>query len=204
MRKFGDTDLVPLDLESEQTVRQIKKGKKEQTEVEQKSMVNVKGFKEGEEVDIQSINREDVPQIAPPMEDLEKSLRDYAFPSSDIAPMIRRLAIQANNFELKPITLQLFQNIQFIGFPNEDLNMHISNFLEVCDTVKYNRVSDDAIHLRLFPFSLKDKAKHWLNLEPPDSITSWDSLVHKFLSKFFPLEKATGMRIEIHNFSQYE
>ena len=49
---------------------------------------------------------------------------------------------------------------------------HSSNFLEVFDTVKYNGVSDDTIHLRLFPFSLKDKVKHWLNLEPPNSITS--------------------------------
>ena len=65
-------------------------------------------------------------------------------------------------------------------------------------------MSDDAIRLRLFPFSLKYKAKHWLNSEPPDSITSWDSLVHKFLLKIFPPKKATRMRIEIHNFAQYE
>ena len=70
--------------------------------------------------------------------------------------------------------------------------------------MKYNGVSDNAIRLRLFPFSLKDKAKHLLNSKPPDSITSWDNLVHKFLLKIFPSEKATKMRIEIHNFAQYE
>ena len=91
-----------------------------------------------------------------------------------------------------------------MGLSNEDPNTYISNFLEVCDMVKYDGVCDDAIRLRLFPFSLKDKTKHWLNLEPPDSITTWDSLVHKFLSKFFPLKKATKMRIEIHNFAQFE
>ena len=70
--------------------------------------------------------------------------------------------------------------------------------------VKYNGVSDDAICLRLFPFSLKDKAKHWLNSEPLDSVTTWDDLVHKFLSKFFPPTKMARMRIDIHNFSQFE
>ena len=70
--------------------------------------------------------------------------------------------------------------------------------------VKYNGVSDDSIRLRLFLFSLKDNAKHWLNLEPPDSINTWDSLVHKFLSKLFPPAKTAKMRIEIHNFAQFE
>ena len=126
-----------------------------------------------------------------------KALRDYTLPLISIPPVIRRLAIQANNCELKPITLQMIQNIQFIGFLNEDLNTHISNFLELCDTVKYNRVSDNAILLRLFAFLLKDKAKYWLNSEPPSSITSWDNLVYKFLSKNFLPAKAAKMRIEI-------
>ena len=110
--------------------------------------------------------------------------------------MIRRPSIQANNFELKSIALQLLKGIQ--------LNAHILNFLEVCDTVKYNWVSDDAIRLRLFPFSLKKKAKHWLISEPPDSITSWDDLLNKFLARFFPPEKATKLRININSFYQYE
>ena len=62
MRKFGNKDLVPLDPKLERTVRRIRKEKKkEQTEFEHKSMANVEGFREGEEVDIQSTDREDVP-----------------------------------------------------------------------------------------------------------------------------------------------
>ena len=76
-----------------------------------------------------------------------------------------------------------------MGLPNEAPNIHISTFLKVCDMVKYNGMSDDAIHLRLFPFLLKDKAKHWINSEPPDSISTWDDLVHMFLLKFFPMVK---------------
>ena len=70
--------------------------------------------------------------------------------------------------------------------------------------VKYNGVNDDVIRLWLFPFSLKDKAKHWLNSKPPESITTWADLVQKLLAKFFPPAKMTKMRIEINNFAQYE
>ena len=77
-------------------------------------------------------------------------IKDYAHPSSTTQPLIRRPAIQANNFYLKSITLQLLQGVQFIGLPHEDPNAHILDFLEVCDTMKYNGVSDDAIRLRLF------------------------------------------------------
>ena len=68
--------------------------------------------------------------------------------------------------------------------------------------MKDNEVSDDAIRLRLFPFSLKDKAKHWLNTELPDSITSSEELVNKFLTRFFPPDKAAKLRIDINNLCQ--
>ena len=70
--------------------------------------------------------------------------------------------------------------------------------------MKYNAVSDDAIRLRLFPFSLKEKAKHWLILEPPYSITSWENLSNKFLARFFSPAKAIKLRIDINSFYQYK
>ena len=45
----------------ERTMRLIRKGKKERTEVGPKSMENVEGFREGEEVYIQSTSGESVP-----------------------------------------------------------------------------------------------------------------------------------------------
>ena len=138
------------------------------------------------------------------MDNVLKPIRDYDRPPSTTQPVIRRLAIQANNLELKSITLQLLQGVQFTGLPHKDLNEHILNFLEVWDTIKYNRLGDDAIRLRLFPFSLKDKEKHWLTIEPPNSITSCDELVNKFLTWFFPPAKATKLKININNFFQLE
>ena len=76
-----------------------------------------------------------------------RALRDYALPPARNPSVISRPVIQANNFELKLITLQLIQNIQFMELPKKDHNTHIFYFLEVCDTVKYNELSNGAICL---------------------------------------------------------
>ena len=103
---------------------------------------------------------------------------------------ITRPNVEANTFEIKPALLQMIQStVQFYGMLNEDPNDHIANFLEICDTLKYNGVSSDALRLRLFPFTLKDKAKIWLKSQPPGSFTNWNDLVREFLAKYFPPSK---------------
>ena len=104
-------------------------------------------------------------------------LEEFALPPTVVQLAIRRPPIQANNFELKGVTLQMLHNIQFHGLPCENPNAHMTSFIEVCDTVKYNGVTEEALRLRLFQLSLSDRAKHWLTSQPPDSITSWNDLV---------------------------
>ena len=136
------------------------------------------------------------------LDDLDMLLEEFALPPTIIQSIVRRPLIQVNNFELKAVTLQLLQGIQFHGLPSKDPNTHLTSFLEVCNNVKYNGVIEEAIRLRLFMLSLSDGAKQWLTSEPPDSIISWVDLVHKFLIKYYPLAKTTQMRIEINNFAQ--
>ncbi|XP_027368226.1 uncharacterized protein LOC113874201 [Abrus precatorius] len=69
---------------------------------------------------------------------------------------------------------------------------------------RINGVSEDAIRLRLFPFSLRDKAKCWLQAQPQGSISTWPDLVNKFLIKYFPPSKAAKIRGEITSFVQQE
>ncbi|KAL5549392.1 hypothetical protein UlMin_004623 [Ulmus minor] len=88
----------------------------------------------------------------------------------------------------------MVQANQFGGMSKDDPNSHISYFLEVYD----------AIILRVFPFSLRDKAKEWLNSLPPGTITTWNELVQKFLAKFFPPAKTAKLRNEITSFIQYD
>ena len=131
-------------------------------------------------------------------------LEEFALPPTVVQSAIRRPPIHANNFELKAMTLQRLQNILFHGFSGENPTMHLTTFIEVCDTIKYNGLTKEALRLRLFLFSLGDRAKHWLTSQPPDSITSWNDFVQKFLTKFFLPVKIAQLMQEINTFRQLE
>ncbi|KAF5450006.1 hypothetical protein F2P56_030391 [Juglans regia] len=96
----------------------------------------------------------------------------------------------------------MVQQAQFNGSPLDDPNIHLTMFLEICDTVKINGVTEDTIRLRLFPFSLRDRARGWLQSLQPRSITSWQDMAEKFHAKFFPPAKTTQLRSEIGQFKQ--
>ena len=85
-------------------------------------------------------------------------LEEFSFPPIVVQSAIRRPPIQANNFELKGVIFQMLNNIQFHGLPSENSNEHLTNFIEVCDTFKYNGVTKESLRLRLFPLSLSDRA----------------------------------------------
>nr|GEW28857.1 integrase, catalytic region, zinc finger, CCHC-type, peptidase aspartic, catalytic [Tanacetum cinerariifolium] len=67
--------------------------------------------------------------------------------------------ILAENFEIKTNLLQLVQANKFHCRENDNPHTHISNFKRMTVTLKYRDVSNDAIKLMLFPYSLEDKAR---------------------------------------------
>ena len=106
--------------------------------------------------------------------------------------------LAVNNFEIKPTTISMIQNsCQFGRFSSEDLNAHITLFLH------FAGVSDDAIRLRLFSFSFKDKAWIWLHPHHPNYFTNWNDLAQKFLAKYFSPSKTIQLRNEITFLMQY-
>ena len=118
---------------------------------------------------------------------------------------ITRPSINSNNFEIKPSVIQMIQNtVQFFGMTKEDPNDHIVEFLELCDNIKMNGVTEDALRLHLFPFTLKDKAKIWLKTHLSGSFMTWDDLAKAFLAKYCPPSKTAKIVKEITLFHQFE
>nr|GEW24048.1 reverse transcriptase domain-containing protein [Tanacetum cinerariifolium] len=116
---------------------------------------------------------------------------------------IAPIAIQATNFGLKNDMIQQVQNsCQFHGLPGDDANKHLDKFLHVTQSIKVNRVTDDALRLYLFPHSLTHHATTWFDRLPRNSINTFKQMAKMFLGKYFPPSMVTKLRNEITNFRQ--
>jgi hypothetical protein len=62
-------------------------------------------------------------------------------------------------------------------------------------------VTQDAVHLHLFPFSLLQKAKQWF-YSNKEAMSTWENCSNAFLAKFFPLGKTNALRNKISGFQQ--
>nr|GFA10366.1 DNA-directed DNA polymerase [Tanacetum cinerariifolium] len=116
---------------------------------------------------------------------------------------IAPIAIQATNFGLNNDMIQQVQNsCQFHGLSSDDINKHLDNSLHVTQSIKVNVVSDDALHLYLFPHSLTHHAIAWFDRLPRNSINTFGQMAKMFLGKYFPPSMVTKLRNEITNFRQ--
>ena len=134
------------------------------------------------------------------------TLADYARPKLEgAASSIVRRPVNARNFELKPNMIQMVQNgVVFNGIDGECPSRHLKDFLEICDTVKNDQVHPDCVRLRLFPFSLKGRAKSWLENQPSRTFTTWEGLAEAFLEEFFPPYMTDAIRDRINHFTQHK
>jgi hypothetical protein len=71
-------------------------------------------------------------------------------------------APEANFYEIKLALLNLVMKEKFSGASTDDVAAHLNNFVELCEMEKYKDVDGDIIKLKLFPFSLRGRAKDWL------------------------------------------
>ncbi|CAN6475988.1 unnamed protein product [Victoria cruziana] len=111
--------------------------------------------------------------------------------------------ITANHYEIKASTINMLPS--FHSLENEDPYRHLDKFLDICATVRISHIEDDALRLQLFPFSLKEKVKHWFKSLPTSvRIATWDDLQSEFLKKYFSIGKTNHFRRAITIFSALE
>jgi hypothetical protein len=87
----------------------------------------------------------------------------------------------------------------FSGKADEDASAHLQQFLELCSTFVIKGVTQVAIRLRLFPFSLLRKAKQWFYANK-SAVDTWEKCTKAFLAKFLPMGKSNALRGRISSF----
>ena len=121
------------------------------------------------------------------------------FLSTPIAPLT-----DTESCEINTALLNLVMKDQFTGLPSEDVATHLNSFVDLCDMQKKKDVDNDIVKLKLFPFSLRDRAKTWFSSLPKNSIDSWNKCKDAFISKYFPPSKIISLRNDIMNFKQLD
>ena len=52
-------------------------------------------------------------------------------------------------------------------------------------------ILQDELRFALFPLTLRDEAKQWVNSLEEREVSTWDDMIEKFMKKFFlPIENA--------------
>ncbi|KAL1194503.1 hypothetical protein V5N11_010410 [Cardamine amara subsp. amara] len=113
------------------------------------------------------------------------------------------LAIQRQDFEIKPQMILLVKQHLFHGLPAEIPMDHIENFEEICSTTGSNGVPNEFLKCKLFPFSLADKISRWLKSLPPNSLKTWAECRAAFLDHFYTKSKTASLRNKISSFQQH-
>ena len=83
------------------------------------------------------------------------------FISTPIAPLTN-----AESCEINTALLNLVMKDPFSGLPSEDAATHLNSLVDLCDMQKKKDVDNDIAKLKLFPFSLRDRAKAWFSSFP--------------------------------------
>ena len=83
------------------------------------------------------------------------------FISTPIAPLT-----DAESCEINTALLNLVMKDPFFGLPSEDATTHLNSFVDLCDMQNKKDVDNDIVKLKLFSFSLRDRAKAWFSSLP--------------------------------------
>ena len=135
----------------------------------------------------QMANNQDPPadlnRINPPNDDARSQHGDNTVAPNVLRPLWERLTPDRNpapscitippytgTFQFRSGMIALLP--QFYGFDTEKAYLHIHEFEQVCSTFADQTYPTEIIRLKLFPFTLKEKAKAWLLTLRPNSIST--------------------------------
>ena len=92
--------------------------------------------------------------------DRDRTIRDYTMLTPQVNPRIIRPKVQTDNFKLKRVMFHILQIVEQLNkLPSKYPHLHVKLLLKVSDAFKIIKASHEALTLRLFSFSLRDRAR---------------------------------------------
>ena len=129
-------------------------------------------------------------------------MMQYARPIIGTAKSCIQLGEATHNYELKNVHFTMLSS--FYGIPNEDSLIFIPDFYATVQTFLLQRLTEDQLNMRCFPYTLKDRAKACLMTLLSNSLTTWEVVYNRFMGKFYSHQKITEFRTKISTFAQME
>ena len=124
------------------------------------------------------------------------SIRDHIHPPrmsspSCIVPSTEEMVVRSYIVVLLPT---------FHGMGSKNPHTHIREFEEVCNTYKEDTTTVNLMRLKIFPFTMNDKAKIWLNSLRLRPIQNWTEIQVEFFKKFFSTHGTNSLKRQISTF----
>ncbi|GKA35316.1 putative reverse transcriptase domain-containing protein [Tanacetum coccineum] len=119
------------------------------------------------------------------------------------APGVVKPEIRGNvNFEIESQFMRELREDTFSENKNEDAHDHVDRVLNIVSLFNIPGISQDAVLLRVFPFTLTGSAKIWVDRLTPGAVNTWDLLKKAFIQRYCSPSKTTKRLGDIHNFKQ--
>jgi hypothetical protein len=163
-RRSKNLVLIPLDPDLERNLRRTCIAHVEMGD-------DLRNANQEENIEYQDARAERDEQVRAWNVDFTTLLRDLFAPIATSSHSCIVLPLtNSTHFDLKPHVIQLLPS--FYVLDHENPSGHVKKFKDMCATFKFQNFSEELVHLRLFHFSLQDRARAWLDSNTAKSITS--------------------------------
>nr|GEY28090.1 hypothetical protein [Tanacetum cinerariifolium] len=117
------------------------------------------------------------------------------------APTVVKSEIRGNvTFEIESQFMRELREDTFSEKKNEDAYDHVDRVLNVVSLFNIHGVSQDAVLLRMFPFTLTGAAKRWVDRLSPGAVNTWDLLKNAFIQRYCSPSKTAKRLEDIYKF----
>lgn len=135
----------------------------------------------------------------------QPTIQNLSAPRADLCePSCSSKPILSDGYEISPGFIAMIREQTFSGSIGENPYLYLRDLELVCSCLSIVGMTHETLKWKLFPFSLRDKAKQWYTMSVKKFHGEWEELKCNFCLTFFPLTRVINLRLDILSFRQNE